>query len=135
MNGFVLNMTVCLLIMTGIIFLPFSSIWYLYCDKRRKIWWNIPWARGKSWGRSPRDFTVYSDSIHKTDILNNNSSIVVFPWISILEEFILHIALAAGAFFPSILPALLGVYWKIYSELYSECTGNYTPSTLPVLSQ
>ena len=29
---------------------------YVYCDERRDILWNIAWARGKSWGQSPRDF-------------------------------------------------------------------------------
>ena len=35
------------------------------------------------------------------------------PGRGMLEELILHIAMAAGAIFSSILPALLGVYWKI----------------------
>ena len=29
---------------------------YLYCDRRRDIRWNIPWAWRKSWGQSPRNF-------------------------------------------------------------------------------
>ena len=49
-----------------------------------------------------------------TDILNYSSS-MVFLWRAILEELILRIALAPGAIFSSILPALPGVYWKIYS--------------------
>ena len=43
---------------------------------------------------------------------NYNFSIVLSGR-AILEELILCIALAAGAIFSSILPALLGVYWKI----------------------
>ena len=33
-----------------------TGILYLYCDKRRNIWWNIAWARGKSRGQSLGDF-------------------------------------------------------------------------------
>ena len=70
-------------------------------------------------------FTVYPNSSHNTDILNNNS-IIVLPGRAILEELIRCIALAAGAIFiqytPSstrsvlenIAPALLGVYFTFY---------------------
>ena len=75
----------------------------------------------------PEEFPVYPDSSHNTDILNYNSSIVL-PGRAILEELILRIALAAGAIFSSILPALLGVYWKIYPQLYWEYILQYTPS-------
>ena len=72
-------------------------------------------------------FTVYPNSSHKTDILNYNS-IIVPPGRAILEELILHIALAAGTVCSTILPALLGVYWK-YSL---SSTGSIFNSTLPV---
>ena len=36
---------------------------YLYYDESRDIRWNIAWARGKSRGRSPRDFPVGSGYI------------------------------------------------------------------------
>ena len=45
-----------------------------------------------------------------------------------MEELILRIALAAGAIFSSIFPALLGVYWKMYPQLYWEYIFQYTPS-------
>ena len=45
-----------------------------------------------------------------------------------MKELMLHIAVAAGAIFSSILLALLGVYWKIYPQLYWEYIFQYTPS-------
>ena len=64
-------------------------------------------------------FTVDRHSSHNTDNLNNNSTIVL-PARAILEELILGIALAAGAIFSSILPALRGVHLKTYPKLYWE---------------
>ena len=45
-----------------------------------------------------------------------------------MEQLILRIALAAGAIFSNILPALLGVYRKIYHHLYWESFFHYNPS-------
>ena len=59
--------------------------------------------------------TVSSWLLHSQFQKNYNSSIG-FPWRAILEGLILRIALAAGAIFSSILPALLGVNWKINSQ-------------------
>ena len=95
---------------------------YLYCDKRilGGIYGEIKLeskvnserkARGISLGLRLL-FTVFLDLSNNTDILNYNSRIVI-PGRAILEKLILRIAMAAGAIFSSIFPALLGVYWKI----------------------
>ena len=88
------------------------SILFLYCDQRRDIRWNIARDRGKSQGRSPRNFSmlmlhfiVYPNSSHNTDILNCNSSIKL-PGRSILEELIPRIAPTTGQY-GQILPSRL----------------------------
>ena len=58
---------------------------------------------------------------------NYHHPLVIFLVI-LLEELILCNALAAGAIFSSILPALLGVYFKIYPQLYWEYFFQHTPS-------
>jgi hypothetical protein len=76
------------------------KILYLYCDERRDVRWNIAWAWGKLQGvfQGLRlFFIVFPDWSNNTDILNYNSSIDL-PWISVLEELILRIALTTGQY-------------------------------------
>ena len=53
---------------------PVSQYWgglYLYYDERRDIRWNIAWARGKSRGRSPRDFPRAQAIFHRISRLES----------------------------------------------------------------
>ena len=84
----------------------------LYCDERRDILWNIAWARGKSQGRSLRDFLRAQTIFHRISRLESqyrHSQLQLqycLSWRSILEEFILRIALTAGKY-GKILPSRL----------------------------
>ena len=49
----------------------FPTILSLYCDERRDRRWNISWARGKSWGRSLRDFPRAQAIFHRVSRLES----------------------------------------------------------------
>ena len=104
-----------------VILITFCTILYLYYDERRDIRWNMAWAQGKSWWRSPRVFQglrLYSRYILTQVIIQtllmskNDTSSSVLPGWAILVELIFCNSLAARHIFSSICPAQLGKYWK-----------------------
>ena len=88
---------------------------------------EIPRAKPKGFLKAQAIFHRVSRLGSKYRYSQLNSSNVL-PWRAIFEQLILLFALAAGAKFSSILPALLGVYWKIYPQLHWEYIFQYTPS-------
>ena len=63
---------------------------YLYCHERRDIQWNIAWARGKSQGRSPRDFLRAQVTIQTFLITNTALTFLGYQywksWFSVLHQ-------------------------------------------------
>jgi hypothetical protein len=51
--------------------LSWVGILNLYCEERRDIRWNIAWARGKSQGRSRRDFPRDQSIFHRISRLES----------------------------------------------------------------
>ena len=107
---------------------PVSQHWgglYLYYDERRDIRWNIAWARGKTRGRSLRDFPraqaiFYRLSWLESKYRHSNFLKVILPVVSFL----------VGQYWKSWFSLLvwqLGLYFPVLPSRWSN-TGPYRPS-------
>ena len=101
------------------------QILYLYYNERRDIRWNIAWARGKSRGRSLRDFPraqaiFYRLSWLESKYRHSNFLKVILPVVSFL----------VGQYWKSWFSLLvwqLGLYFPVLPSRWSN-TGPYRPS-------
>ena len=107
---------------------PVSQHWgglYLYYDERRDIRWNIAWARGKSQGRSLRNFPRAQAIFHRLFQLESKCRHSHF-----LKVILPVLSFLVGQYWKSWFSLLvwqLGLYFPVLPRRWSN-TGPYRPS-------